>query len=556
VAGQFLRAARRRNRRRRLLGALGLTVLAISIVVIASISTVRKSSEAELEGTEAHVVRSFESDREVEADVYDALHRGAGQVTTNEYSYFSVNPLREALDVPVPDFSRRVRPHSGAYGLAAEQGPGPVRTVLGARGLEAEGRRADGRVEVRSHGRLLTRIWANGGAATALAFSSDGRVLAVAEGEDVGIYAVEPGNLLGRLRGGLGEVSALRWSADGARVWALAGLERAESWRWRTARILLDRPGLEFVGLSPVGREGRLVAVDEEGRLAIVRPGHRTEVVRTQARKVTGTAFHGDDVALAAESGLVVYDLVSGRERLLSLPDCLLAGAAYSSDGATLWVGCANTEVRGLDAKTLQTTAKIPIDGGPIRLASLPDGELLVGTGQGNGLLVDGDGNTALAASASPGEAMFAVAASADGRRALFAGLGAGAPYSAFSGWRDDGGDWHWGVVLLAGAQRFRAVSGAFSSDDKLMALGLASGKIFVFGEGGEIDPGPVFSDLPGAVRLSFGGRRLFAATSDGQIAVYDDPCQGCESPQVTGELARQRYRAAVRMGLAAPEHG
>lgn len=145
---------------------------------------------------------------------------------------------------------------------------------------------------------------------------------------------------------------------------------------------------------------------------------------------------------------------------------------------------------------------------------------------------------------------MFAVAASQSGARALLGGLGGGNPFSLFTGARGGGG-WRWDS-LLANGGLYRAVAGAFSSDDRLMALGFESGKVIVRGLGSEMGAGPDWSDLPGSAKgLTFVGHRLFVATSDGLIAVYDAPCPHCESPRGLAAAALGRYRSALRMGLA-----
>ncbi|MDX6636179.1 MAG: hypothetical protein QOF06_2382 [Solirubrobacterales bacterium] len=547
VTADFLRAARRRNRRRRIVALLGLTVIGVSILMISALSKVKEEEEKELDRTELLFSAALFSRLEAGVDVYGALRSGARRVHDPSGGFIAAEALQHGMNVRVPDFSRSS--DGSAYGLEPRRA-GAVPRALSADGaLEAEGRSTDGRVDVRrSDGELIARLWL-GGPTAALAFSPDGRLLAAAEGDAVGVYTVESGIRMGRLGGGRGAVQALRWSADGSRIWALSGRSRVSAWPWRSARILLDRPGLEFVKLGTDQGGRRVVGVDERGRLAILDPGGPARIVTTSAREVRGADFFGDEVAMSSENGVVVYELGSDRERSWRLADCLVTDVAYSRDGRRLYVGCANTGVRVFDARTAQRTGSIPILNGPIRLASLPGGELLVGSARGQGVLVHGDGTTEVLAEGALGEAMFAVAASESGDRALLGGLGAGAPFTLFAGSREGEG-WHWDTVL-ADAGRYRAVAGAFSSNDRLMALGLESGRVLVRGRGAELGAGPDWSDLPGAAKgLAFAGGRLFVATSAGLIAVYENPCPFCDSPSTLAAEAQRRYRSALRMGL------
>ena len=344
-------------------------------------------------------------------------------------------------------------------------------------------------------------------------------------------------------------VRSLRWSADGSRIWALSGDSRISSWNWRSARVLLDRPELEFVKLAAERDGRRLVGVDVDGRLAILTPGGSTRIVATSAREVRGAAFFGDEVALAGDSGILVHDLASGHERAMHPPDCLVTDVAFSRDGRMLYVGCANDSVRVLDARTQRQVGDVPISKGPMRIASLPDAELLVGSSRGQGIIVHADASTELVAEGEPGAAMFAVAASPSGDRAVLGALGGGAPFSLFAGARD-GDRWRWDSLLAAGGL-YRAVAGAFSDDDRLMAIGFESGKVIVRGRGADIGAGPDWFDLPGAAKgLAFGDGRLFVATTAGLIAVYDSPCPYCESPRALAAAANRRYRIARDAGL------
>lgn len=548
VTAAFLRAARRRNRRRRVFALLGLTVIAISIGTISTLSKVKDKETRELDRTELLFSDALFARLEAEADVYGALRRSAERVEGRSDGFIATEALQHAMNIRVPDFSRRLPAGESSHGLEPQDGA--AARALSADGeLEAVGRRVDGRVDVRHPGgELVARLWTSG-PTTALAFSPDGRLLAAAEGQKVGVYTVQSEVRMGWLGGGRGGVRALRWSADGSRIWALSGHSRISAWPWRAARILLDRPDLEFVKLG-TEQDGRLVGVDVRGRLAILAPGGPARVVATSAREVRGAAFFGSEVALASETGVVVHDLKSGRERSWRPADCLVTDVAYSRDGRKLFVGCADTSIRVFEARTARPLGSSPISNGPMRLASLPGGELLVGSARGQGVLVHADGTTEVVAEGAPGGAMFAVAASQSGARALLGGLGGGGPFTLFTGAREGDG-WRWDSLLAEGG-RFRAVAGAFSSDDRQMALGFESGKVLVRGLGAEVGAGPDWSDLPGSAKgLAFAGGHLFVATSAGLIAVYDEPCPHCESPQGLAAAALRRYRFARRTGLA-----
>jgi WD40 repeat protein len=553
LAERFLRSARRRNRRRRLLAALGLSVIGISVIAIALVPRVQKEEDKRLDEIELSFADSRFAELEAETDVYQALHAGARKLAAGSRSFLHLEPLQTALDVPVPDRFSNLSAGPPIAATAAGSAP----TAISGGGMRAVSTPRGGVVSVfDTDEELATRLWADT-PPTALAFSPDERLIAVGEGSVVGIFDLETGARLESLRGSSGIVRGLRWSPDGSRLWALVGRSSVASWPWRTARVLLDRPDLQFVDLSaPSGN--REIAVSKDGRIALLESGKPARVLETGAGEVVDAAFADDLVALGGASEVFFYDLSSGRERSIPL-DCLVAGVAFSTDGSALYASCVNSGVRAFDTRTLRQLADIPVEGGALRLAPLPSGDVVVGTPQGFAALIPADGGEPeQLIDAMRGEALFAVVASADGKRVLLGGLGTGKPFSTFSGWQDSGG-WHWDTpVDTTRSSGYAAKSGAFSADDRLMALGLRNGRILIHSLGKDLGIGPVWSDLPGSITgLSFDRRgRLLAATSEGIVAVYDDPCPDCERPRALAELAEDRYRHAVRIGLAEPGKG
>jgi len=314
---------------------------------------------------------------------------------------------------------------------------------------------------------------------------------------------------------------------------------------------------MELVALSPPNPQGRLVAVSRGGELLITSTrGGRTKRMTTGASEAIAGAFSGDLVAFSGDGKVYVYDLAHRRERAVSPPGCLTAGVAFSPDGSQLHVGCVNTEMRSFNTRTMRLLRRVPVEGGPMRLASLPSGEVLSAGAQGYATLVPPSGTEEIfLKEAHRGAALFAVAASADGNRAAVAGLGAGRPYSAFAGWRGGGG-WHWDNLVLRVARGYRAASAVFSGDGELLAIGLQNGKVALFSEGRELGAAPVLTDLPGAVKgLAFLPRgRLATATSSGLIGVYDDVCARCYRPREARRLALMRVAYARRAGLVADD--
>jgi WD40 repeat protein len=551
LADRFLRAGRRRNRRRRIVAALGVSVIGLSIITIAALPKIEEAEEVRLDEIELSFSASRFASVETETDVYGALRAGARKIAAGSRYFPDLEPLQKALDVPVPD-----RVATRGEGPAITQTPvGSAPVASSRRGLRAQATRRSGAVSVvRAEGELVSRLWART-RPTALAFSPDERLIAVGENDDVGVFDLESGELLQRLRGSRGIVRGLRWSRNGSRLWALAGRSRVVSWPWRTARVLLDRPGLEFVDLFASQSGSREIAITQDGRIALISGGRPVRVLATGAREVADAALFHNLVALSGDSEIVLYDTSSRRERSIPL-DCLIGGVAFSPDGKSLYTSCVNSGVHLFDTRTLRPLSSIPVEGGALRLAPLPDGEVVVGTPQGFAFLIPQDeSEPEPLVDAMRGEALFTVVASSDGKRVLLGGLGTGKPYSAFSGWEDSGG-WHWDTLLDSGAGAgYAARSGAFSADDRLMALGLKNGKILLRSLGKDLGIGPVWSDLPGSITgLAFnrqGG--LVVATSEGIVAVYDDPCPNCERPRALGELAESRYQHAVRSGLADP---
>ncbi|MBI4518625.1 MAG: WD40 repeat domain-containing protein [Deltaproteobacteria bacterium] len=174
-----------------------------------------------------------------------------------------------------------------------------------------------------------------GDSATALAFSPDSRLLAVAETGAVSLWDVERQSLLWRQSGG-GQVRALAFSADGARLVAGADDGRLlvlDVQRGQALAHLGNGEAVTALGLSPngqhaaVGRQSGEVAVwDLAGGQPLVEfSAHRGRV------QMVSYTRDGRTVISAGVDQAVQFLDVYGRRALRSLAPVFRMGALHSA---------------------------------------------------------------------------------------------------------------------------------------------------------------------------------------------------------------------------------
>jgi len=175
------------------------------------------------------------------------------------------------------DKAKRIRSFKG-FGVPAPAGRGVVAVAFGAEG-RAPARAgllaaaADRTVKVwdAETGKELLLIEGHEGELRALAFSSNGKVLATGgDDEAARLWDAESGKLLCTLEGHAGPVSGLAFSPDGRRLATAGGGSDAtvRLWDVETGRELLQLAGAgRCVAFSPDGK--RLAAADSSGQVLL-----------------------------------------------------------------------------------------------------------------------------------------------------------------------------------------------------------------------------------------------------------------------------------------------
>ena len=229
----------------------------------------------------------------------------------------------------------------------------------------------------------------------AVAFSPDGRTLAVGSGIGIWLYDAE-GIGAPVLLPAAGEVHSLAFSHDGT---ILAGVGPDDG------AVLLWDPGTRRETAS-LGRGSRCLALSPDGAtlasgsgdgtvmLWDVATGTRAGTLEGHSGLVNSLAFSPDGATLAsgsADKSVKVWDFQTGTNTAtLSAHRDGVNSVAFSPDGGML-ASCSDSAVELWDVGTTTNTATLPVHTGGVRsVAFSPDGESLAcGSGAGTILLWD-----------------------------------------------------------------------------------------------------------------------------------------------------------------------
>ena len=435
---------------------------------------------------------------------------------------------------------------------------GPVTAIAigqGAR-LVAAARDSSGVVDVYdgSSGMLYRRL-SLGGPIGDVAISPDGRTLAAGTSDQVALIDIATGVRKIDMRGPLGLVRDIAWSADSSGIWAINGERRVSHWQWHTGRRLYDTASTWFVALSQSTPNGHLLAVTQAGEILRVEPSTGTyrTVSETGVDRVLSASFDEslNRVLLGTSDGLLVaHDVSSGSTRRIADDGCVPASTVLVDSGTTAIVACLRGSVRRIDlgGRTPPRELEIPY-GGAGSVTAGRDGTVYIGAVNGDvhRTRTDLADIERLTEDVTP-TLWRSISLSVDGRTLLLTGHGTGKLGHALVG-RADGDGWSWYRLDFPAGDAQQSRAAAISQDGSTAAVGMADGVIHYFSikDG---NPGLSRSEVAGAVTgLSFADGGVVAVSRDGAIDLVE-ACAVCLSPAAMTGLAGTRMSAAEAMGL------
>jgi WD40 repeat protein len=395
------------------------------------------------------------------------------------------------------------------------------------------------------------------GVPSAVAFSPNGRLLAIGGAAGISIVDVRTGVLVSSLRGAPGSPRELAWQESGERVWALSGESRLTSWHWRTGHTLIDDPDRSFVAVAGPAVDGRLSAVSRDGRVSVIDPT-ATEVERTvdtSARHVVSAALapDGRTVALGSESAILMHHLDSGEEREIA-DDCPAHDMDFSPVGEVLYVACFDRGVRGYATESgrLIYLGEPETDLTFHSVLAKPDGTVLAGDSVG-------DVHT-FTADLSPRQPfdlrrcrtpVLTLASSADGDVYVASGNGGAAIGCTSTAIRTDDG-WKSNAMSFDAPAGRQSRTVAVHSSGLLVAAGLSDGSVH-FWQPATSDPNGSYHVFGGEVRgvaFGSGGEDRLVVASWGGLVESLPACPLCISTADLNELALEVLHNAEVMGL------
>jgi WD40 repeat protein len=226
------------------------------------------------------------------------------------------------------------------------------------------------------------------GPATAVAFSPDGKSLAVGAGDRmVQIWDAATGRVVHTLRGHSGRVTWVAFSPDGTRLASASDDHTVRVWALATGAkglILSGHTGrVSCVAFSPDGRHLASASEDDTVRVWEAAGGREIRTLRGHPDAVTAVAFSPDGRRLASacnDWGIKVWDWQAGADLGLQFNGhtSKVWAVAFSPDGRRLASASADETVRLWDVTTGKELRTLRGHAGAVRgLAFSPDGRRL-----------------------------------------------------------------------------------------------------------------------------------------------------------------------------------
>lgn len=216
---------------------------------------------------------------------------------------------------------------------------------------------------------------------TAIAFSPDGKELAVSGYHEITLWDPCDGKLLGRIQRLPERTWGLSWSADGKILAAACGTpgKRGEvrlcDPRKQTAGKVLDRIGdmMLAVRFSPDGTRLAAGGADDAIRIYDVESGKRELLIEQHADWVTDVAFSPDGTRVASASrdkSARVFDAKSGAMEAAYLGhEEPIFGIAFSDDGKLVFSAGRDRKIHAWQAADAKRVGEISQDNGdPFKL--------------------------------------------------------------------------------------------------------------------------------------------------------------------------------------------
>jgi predicted nucleic acid-binding Zn-ribbon protein len=271
------------------------------------------------------------------------------------------------------------------------------------------------------------RWWTErGGTVTAVATSPFAPLAAVAGREQVSLWGIPGGELLGVLDFPEGAVHSLRFSPSGALLVAGGGRGGdsglAVGWDVQSGQrvfTLGDEPELVLdADVSADHARVVLGGVDRVVRTYAVGTGEQLYEIDVHTDWVTACAFSPDGVLLATgdrAGGLFVWEAQSGREfHVLEVEESAVTGIDWRADSNVLAVANAKGTVRLFDMEKGRRTRRWSAHGGVLSLRFVRDGQLVTAGRDGRARVWNQEGKQ-VADLGRSGELTTAVAALGDG---------------------------------------------------------------------------------------------------------------------------------------------